>query len=150
MDLTDLYQELILDHNKRPRNFGPMEEPDRIAHGNNPLCGDKLVIYVKLDGDQIEDVRFEGEGCAISTASASLLTQQVKGRTVAEAEGLFRRFHTMITGEDYAGDELDVELGKLEAFSGVGAYPARAKCATLSWHTLNAALGGEAETVTTE
>lgn len=149
-DLHDLYQEVILDHNKRPRNFGAMEDADRKADGFNPLCGDKLRLYLKLAGDVISDIRFEGAGCAISTASASLLTEAIRGRTVAEAERLFRGFHELLTGDPAVSAEAGSELGKLAVFSGVREFPVRVKCATLSWHTLRAALDGSAEPVSTE
>ena len=147
-ELIDLYQEVILDHNKNPRNFRVIEEADHSADGKNPLCGDALRVYVAMDGDKITDVAFKGAGCAISKASASMMTQEVKGKTREEAEDLFNEFHRMVTGD------LDIEtdenhLGKLRIFSGVLEFPARVKCASLSWHTLNAALHGD-ETVTTE
>ncbi len=148
MEFNELYQELILDHNKSPRNCGVIENPDRFARGNNPLCGDKIVVQVNLDGDQIADVRFDGSGCAISTASASLMTEAIKGRTIAEAEQLFSAFHSLVTGGEPPAIPLD--LGKLEVFSGVSDYPARVKCASLAWHTLNAILKNDQEVVTTE
>ena len=147
-ELSDLYQETILEHNKNPRNFRAIENADQEADGNNPLCGDALRVYVKMDGDTVSDVAFKGSGCAISKASASMMTQTVKGKTREEAENLFSEFHRMVTGG------LDVEtddnhLGKLKIFAGVLEFPARVKCASLSWHTLNAALHGE-EVVSTE
>lgn len=145
--VNDLYQQVILDHNMRPRNFGGM--PDAHAHieGYNPLCGDRYTIYVKMDGDRIAAVSFEGHGCAISKASASMMTAQVKGMTRAEAEALSREFRAMVTG----GKGIDPdELGKLAVFSGVGEFPARVKCATLAWHTLQAVLDGERDIVSTE
>jgi len=147
-ELSDLYQDTILEHNKNPRNFRAIEGADNEADGNNPLCGDALRVYVKLDGDTVTDVAFKGSGCAISKASASMMTQTVKGKTREEAEKLFEEFHSMVTGG------LDVEtdenhLGKLKIFAGVLEFPARVKCASLSWHTLNAALHGE-DVVTTE
>ena len=147
-ELNDLYQETILEHNKNPRNFREIEGADKEADGNNPLCGDALRVYVKMDGDTVTDVAFKGSGCAISKASASMMTQTVKGKTREETELLFDEFHRMVTGE------LDVEsqenhLGKLKLFAGVLEFPARVKCASLSWHTLHAALHGE-DTVTTE
>ena len=148
-DLYDLYQDLILDHNKRPRNKGRLDDADRQAEGHNPLCGDRVKIYVKLDGDVIEDIRFEGSGCAISTASASLMTEVLKGKTVDQARTLFERFHDLVTGKP-PGTENGLELGKLIAFSGVSQYPARVKCATLAWHTANAALENRQEVVSTE
>lgn len=145
-DLRDLYQELILDHSKRPRNFREIRSSRR-AEGYNPLCGDKVTIYVAMDGDRICDISFQGSGCAISTASASLLTESLKGKTRSEVEKMFRAFHNLLTKEP-GGDEAD--LGKLEVFSGVREYPVRVKCATLSWHTLRAALEGSAGAVSTE
>jgi nitrogen fixation NifU-like protein len=147
-DLHDLYQELILDHGRRPRNFGRLEEANRSAEGYNPLCGDKVKVYVKLDGDRVKDVRFEGSGCAISTASASIMTETLKGKTRAEAEELFQTFHDLVTGQPPRLDS--PELGKLAAFSGVSEFPVRVKCATLSWHTLHAALKGNGDVVSTE
>lgn len=148
-DLHDLYQDLILDHNRRPRNKRLVIDADRKAEGYNPLCGDRVTVFVKVEGDRITDVAFEGSGCAISTASASLMTESVKGRTLEEVKSLFRRFHGLITGE--ARDSSDGPgLGKLEVFSGVCKYPARVKCATLAWHTVNAALNKQSEKVTTE
>lgn len=147
-ELNDLYQETILEHNKNPRNFREIEGADREALGNNPLCGDALKVFVEMNGDKIADVAFKGSGCAISKASASMMTQTVKGKTREEAEGLFDEFHRMVTGD------LDIEmtenhLGKLKIFAGVLEFPARVKCASLSWHTLNAALHGD-DTVSTE
>ena len=147
-ELNELYQDTILDHNKNPRNFREIETADKTADGKNPLCGDALRVYVEMDGDTVKDVSFKGSGCAISKASASMMTQAVKGKTKAEAEMIFDEFHKMVTGE------LDIEtdenhLGKLRIFAGVLEFPARVKCASLSWHTLNAALHGE-ETVSTE
>jgi nitrogen fixation NifU-like protein len=136
MDLADLYRDVILDHNRKPRNFGGMEQPDASVEGFNPMCGDRLTVRVKFDGEKIEDIRFEGEGCAISTASASLMTEAVKGRSRGEARRLFERVHRLLT-DDAAGDD---GLGKLAALSGVREYPARVKCASLCWHTLAAAL----------
>lgn len=138
-DLTDLYQEVILDHNKRPRNFGVMPAPDRRALGHNPLCGDRLTLYLKLDGDRISGVSFEGSGCAISKASASLMTDAIKGRTVGEVRDLFTRFQTMITLP--LDQDVDAaSMGKLAALAGVRTFPVRIKCASLAWHTLKAAL----------
>lgn len=144
-ELGDLYQEMILDHYKAPRNFGALADANRVAHGDNPLCGDRVAVTVRLDGDCIGDIRFKGAGCAISTASASLMTETVKGKTRAEAESLFEKFHAMVTGGGNGGD-----LGKLEVFSGVSEFPVRVKCASLAWHTLKAALEGKQETVSTE
>jgi nitrogen fixation NifU-like protein len=147
-ELSDLYQEVILDHNKNPRNFREIADADQTADGKNPLCGDALRVYVKMDDGRISDVAFKGSGCAISKASASMMTQAVKGKTLDEAESLFEEFHRMVTGDlDIESDEN--ELGKLKIFAGVLEFPARVKCASLSWHTLNAALRGD-ETVTTE
>jgi len=136
MDLKELYRDVILDHNRQPRNFGRLEPADAKAEGHNPLCGDRLSLFVRLDGDRIADLRFEGQGCAISTASASLMTEAVKGKTRGEALALFRRVHRLLT-DDAAGAE---DLGKLAALSGVREYPARVKCASLCWHTLASAL----------
>ena len=147
-ELRDLYQEVILDHNKHPHNFGELNGADRHADGFNPLCGDKLVVYVNLDGDTITDVRFEGSGCAISQASASLMTDSVKGKTLAEVRELFARFLNIVTDED-AEDDARVR-GKLAVFAGVRDYPARVKCASLAWHTLRAAVEDRHDVVTTE
>lgn len=137
MELNDLYRDVILDHNKKPRNFGPLEPADAGAEGFNPLCGDRLTLRLNLAGDTIREIRFEGQGCAISTASASLMTEAVKGKTRGEALALFERVHSLLT-DDAAGAE---DLGKLAALSGVREYPARVKCASLCWHTLASALG---------
>lgn len=145
-DLSGLYQEVILDHSKRPRNFRVLDDATARAEGYNPLCGDRLTLYLRLDGDKIRDIAFKGSGCAISTASASILTETLKGKTRAEAEKLFESFHDLVTG--HGGDGSN--LGKLAVFSGVSEFPARVKCATLSWHTLKSALAGEAAPVTTE
>lgn len=147
-ELQDLYQELIVDHNRHPRNRRKIENADRHAAGYNPLCGDRVTVYVTLDGNVIKDVAFEGKGCAISTASASLMTETLKGKTLAEAESLYRCFHDLVTGAE-AGLE-DVDLGKLQVFSGVSKYPARVKCASLVWHAVKSALDNKAETVSTE
>ncbi len=148
-DLHDLYQDLILDHNRTPRNRRRLDAADREAEGYNPLCGDRVTIYLSIRDDVVEDVAFEGSGCAISTAAASLMTESVKGKTVDEAHRLFERFHKMVTeSAPPAGD--GPGLGKLEAFSGVRRFPARVKCATLVWHTLVAALESKSELVTTE
>jgi nitrogen fixation NifU-like protein len=144
-ELNELYQEVILDHYKKPRNFGVLEDATAAAHGDNPLCGDRLALHVRLAGERIEDIRFKGSGCAISTASASLMTEAVKGKTKAEALGIFERFHPMVTGQRGPDD-----LGKLEVFSGVSEFPVRVKCATLAWHTLRAALEGRKDPVSTE
>src|SRR5271166_2720418 len=137
MELNELYRDVILDHNRRPRNFGPLEAADASVEGFNPLCGDRLTLRLKLAGDRITDIRFEGQGCAISTASASLMTEAVKGKTRSEAMALFERIHRLLT-DDAA--PVDDELGKLAALSGVREFPARVKCASLSWHTLASAL----------
>jgi nitrogen fixation NifU-like protein len=147
-ELSDLYQEVILEHNKNPRNFRSIDDADKTALGNNPLCGDALEVYVKMDGDTISDVAFKGSGCAISKASASIMTQVIKGRSKDDAESLFDQFHRMVTGGlDVETEEND--LGKLKIFAGVIEFPARVKCASLSWHTLHAALHGE-EAISTE
>jgi nitrogen fixation NifU-like protein len=146
-ELTDLYQEVILDHNRRPRNFRAIEEASRRQEGYNPLCGDRLTLYVALDGDRIRDVAFQGSGCAISKASASLMTEALKGRTVDEARALFERFHDMVTSSP---DSEIPDLGKLAVLAGVREFPTRVKCASLAWHTLNAAVAGGAEVVSTE
>lgn len=138
-DLEDLYQEIILDHSRRPRNFGRLGSGTARAEGYNPLCGDRLTVELKLDGDVIREIGFQGSGCAISTASASLMTETLKGKSLAEADSLFARFHDLLTGEDGGGAGAP-ELGKLAVFSGVREYPARVKCATLAWHTVRAAL----------
>jgi nitrogen fixation NifU-like protein len=148
-DLYDLYQDLILDHNRRPRNRRALPDHDRAAEGYNPLCGDRVKIYLKVDGDVIRDAAFEGAGCAISTASASLMTETVKGKTLDEARALFDRFHHLLTREADNGPD-DPTMGKLAAFSGVRKYPARVKCATLAWHTVNAALENRHDVVSTE
>lgn len=149
-ELMDLYQEVILDHNKRPRNFGKLEGPDHYAEGDNPLCGDQLKLYLKMDGERVAQIRFEGSGCAISTAAASLMTEIVQGKTVAEIAELFEGFHELLTGDPSVTAEAGPELGKLAVFSGVREFPVRVKCATLAWHTLQASLQGEGEVVTTE
>jgi nitrogen fixation protein NifU and related proteins len=147
-ELSELYQAVILDHNKKPRNFHRLENANRTAEGYNPLCGDQLNVYVELENEQIKDIGFEGSGCAISKASASMMTQSVKGKSKPEAEQLFDEFHRMATGE--LDEENDPNhLGKLKIFAGVREFPARVKCATLSWHTLHAALEGQ-EKVSTE
>ena len=141
-DLGELYQELIVDHSKHPRNFGKLEHPDHEATGYNPLCGDKVTVYLKMENGVVSDLRFEGVGCAISTASASLMTERIKGKTLAEAESLFEQFHGLVTEGKSEPAALE-QLGKLKAFSGVKNYPVRVKCATLAWHTFRAALRGE-------
>lgn len=148
-DLRELYQQLIIEHSRNPRNFKELEGADHSAEGYNPLCGDQITVYVVLEGDRVKDIAFKGTGCAISKASASLMTAAVKGKTKAEAEELFGRFREMVTARHDA--EIDEEaLGKLAVFSGVREFPVRVKCATLSWHTLHAALQGEGERVSTE
>jgi nitrogen fixation NifU-like protein len=144
-DLTDLYQQVILDHNRRPRNRGRIPAANRVAHGDNPTCGDQCTVYLRLDGDRIADISFEGSGCAISQASASLMTTQIKGKTAAEAGEIYRQFHDIVT----TGREPE-EISDLAAFAGVHAYPARIKCATLGWHAAFSALRGEAEPASTE
>ena len=141
-DLKELYQQVILDHNRSPRNYRTIEGADRVTVGHNPVCGDRLSLFVKLHGDRIADVSFQGSGCAISKASASLMTESVKGKSVGEAEELFGRFHDLLTGPpDVRVDPaMAKSLGKLAVFSGVREFPVRVKCATLSWHTLKAAL----------
>lgn len=147
MDLADLYRDVIVDHNRKPRNFGRLERPARLADGHNPLCGDRLTVSVDLDGERIRDIRFDGQGCAISTASASLMTEAVKGRTLAEVGSLFAHVHEMLTRQDAP---VTADLGKLAALQGVREFPARVKCASLCWHTLNAALHDAHEPVSTE
>ena len=147
-ELSDLYQQVILDHNKKPRNFRKLDGANRVAEGYNPLCGDQLTVYLQLEDEMVRDVSFEGSGCAISKAAASMMTQSIKGKTKQEAEKLFDEFHRMVTGR------LDEEatpnnLGRLTIFSGVRDFPARVKCASLSWHTMHAALNGE-DSVSTE
>lgn len=149
MELGSLYQELILDHNAAPRNFGKMEQATHCVEGVNPLCGDNLVLYLRVKGDVIEDVRFQGSGCAISQASTSLMTTALKGKTVAEATQMFEAFRDLVTAET-SDAELATKLGKLAAFEGVKQFPSRVKCATLGWHTLKAALDGERDMVSTE
>ncbi|NMG31742.1 Fe-S cluster assembly sulfur transfer protein SufU [Aromatoleum evansii] len=146
-ELRDLYQELIIDHGRRPRNFGALADANHRAEGFNPLCGDRITLFVKTREGVIEDVRFEGTGCAISTASASLMSEALKGRTEAEARALFDGFHALVTGE---GAAEQAPLGKLEVLAGVAEFPARVKCATLAWHTLIAALRDQSAPVTTE
>ena len=147
-ELSDLYQEVILDHNRRPRNFRVIDQASRQQEGYNPLCGDRLTLYVTLDGDRISDLAFQGSGCAISKASASLMTETLKGKTVAEARELFEKFHDMVTSSPDTEAE---DLGKLSVLSGVREYPTRVKCASLAWHTLKAAVSGETDgPVTTE
>jgi nitrogen fixation NifU-like protein len=148
-DLRDLYQELILDHQRRPRNFKKLERYNRRARGANPLCGDQLDLYLVIEGDRVVDVGFEGSGCAISKASASMMTEKIKGKDLGEVRALFERFHAMVTSEVVREDDEEV-LGKLAVFGGVREFPARVKCASLAWHTLTAALEGADSTVSTE
>ncbi len=146
-DLRELYQEVILDHSKNPRNFRKLEGANRTAEGYNPLCGDHFHLYLRMDGDRIADISFEGSGCALSKASASMMTSVMKGKTAAEAESLFARFHDMVMGKNGHGHGED--LGKLSVFSGVSEFPVRVKCVSLAWHTLTSALKGE-QVATTE
>jgi nitrogen fixation NifU-like protein len=148
-ELNELYQEVILDHNQRPRNFSKLEGANHQAEGYNPLCGDHLIVYLKLGEDVIQDISFQGSGCAISKASASLMTEILKGRTRDEAMALFKEVHKMLTGTQDGKINLQT-LGKLKVLSGVSQFPVRVKCATLPWHTLNAALEGKEETISTE
>ncbi len=147
MDLKDLYREVILDHNRSPRNFGRLEPADASAAGHNPLCGDQLDVTLRMDGEIVSELRFEGKGCAISVASASLMTEAVRGRSRAEVLRLYEAVHALLTGR---GRVAETELGKLLALAGVAEYPARVKCASLSWHTLNAALDHVPVPVSTE
>jgi nitrogen fixation NifU-like protein len=147
MDLADLYRDVIVDHNRNPRNFGRLDRASHAAEGHNPLCGDRLHLELEVDGGRVKDVRFEGKGCAISTASASLMSEAVKGKTLPEVERLFGTVHDMLTRRDAP---VPAELGKLAALSGVREFPARVKCASLCWHTLNAALAGDSAPVRTE
>jgi nitrogen fixation NifU-like protein len=146
-ELRDLYQEVILEHSKAPRNYKPLPDADHKAEGYNPLCGDRFTIYLEMDGDKIREIGFQGAGCAISKASASMMTQSVKGKTKAQAEKIFHEFHEMVTGHSHGGED---SLGKLAVFSGVSEFPVRVKCATLAWHTLEAALEGKQEKISTE
>jgi nitrogen fixation protein NifU and related proteins len=154
IDLRDLYQDIILDHGQHPRNFRALEHPSHFANGHNPLCGDRVTVYVALDGDRIKEVSFQGRGCAISQASASLMTEILVGKTLAEAEALFKGFHAKVTGTDVPATppELVDDIERLEPLTGVKAYPARVKCATLAWHAFEAALrnGATGATVKTE
>jgi len=149
LDLRELYQDVILDHNRNPQNFGKPEDSNRRADGHNPLCGDKITVYLTVEDDRIEDVHFDGVGCAISTASASLMTEALKGKPLGEVAELFEVFHELVMGNAEAS--LDgPDIGKLIAFQGVSEYPMRVKCATLCWHTLNAAIENKQDPVTTE
>lgn len=147
-ELSELYQEILLEHNSKPRNFRKLDNPTQTAEGYNPLCGDRITLYLSLEDNLISDVSFQGSGCAISRASASMLTQSIKGQTVARAREIFEAFHHMLTEP---GAELDYDvLGDLETLSGVVAFPTRIKCAVLAWHTMQAALDGQGDAVTTE
>ena len=148
-DLRELYQDVILEHSKAPRNYRELASADRKAEGFNPLCGDHFTVYLNLEGDSIRDIAFQGSGCAISKASASMMTQSVKGKTKAEAGKIFGQFHDMVTGHAPANHGRE-DLGKLTVFSGVSEFPVRVKCATLAWHTLLAALEGTQEAISTE
>jgi nitrogen fixation NifU-like protein len=145
-ELRELYQDVIIEHSKRPRNFHPIDD-GRKADGYNPLCGDTITVYLALDGERVRDCAFQGHGCAISTAAASVMTETLKGKTRAEAEAIFQRYHDVVTGHAAADPEA---LGKLAVFAGVSEFPARVKCATLCWHTARAALDGREEPVSTE
>jgi nitrogen fixation NifU-like protein len=148
-DLRELYQQVILDHHRKPRNFHKLERANKQADGYNPLCGDKVSVYLEVENGIIRDAGFIGAGCAISTASASMMTESLKGKTLSEAETLFDRFHKLVTG-DAAADSDASALGKLAVFSGVREYPVRVKCASLAWHTMHAALEGRKDTIATE
>jgi nitrogen fixation NifU-like protein len=154
MDLRELYQDIILDHGRHPRNFRTLEHPTHLARGHNPLCGDRVTVYLAVEGDRIKDVSFEGRGCAISTASSSLMTEVLKGKTIGEAHQLFASFHAKVTGHEPPAipDALEDDADRLEPLTGVKTFPARVKCATLSWHALEAALknGAIGATVKTE
>ena len=147
-ELSDLYQEIVLDHNSKPRNYREMDDHNRFAEGFNPLCGDRILVYLRVDGDVIEDAAFLGTGCAISRASASMMTDTLKGKKVHEAERLFETFRHQITGDRELGEDEEETLGDLEAFAGIRDYPSRVKCAGLSWHALRAALYGRGDTTT--
>ena len=147
MDLKDLYRDVIIDHNRQPRNFGRLDPADAHAEGFNPLCGDRLELYVALEGERLKDLKFEGKGCAISVASASLMTETLKGKTRAEAQRYFDEMHALLTQAEHLPT---LELGKLAALSGVREFPVRVKCASLCWHTLNAALARQSKPVSTE
>jgi nitrogen fixation NifU-like protein len=147
-DLRDLYQEVILEHSKAPRNYRELAGANQHAEGYNPLCGDHFTVYLNVDGDSIRDITFQGSGCAISKASASMMTQALKGKSKAEAQKLFERFHKLVTTGEANGDR--PELGKLAVFSGVSEFPVRVKCATLAWHTLQAAIEGKQDPISTE
>jgi nitrogen fixation NifU-like protein len=148
-ETDDLYQEIILDHNRRPRNYGPVCDANRCAEGRNPLCGDNITLYLRVEDDVVTDVGFEGSGCAIATASASLMTEELRGKSIQEVRDLLEGVIGMLTG-DPAEDAQSADVGKLAVFSGVREYPMRVKCATLVWHTLQAALEGHKQSVSTE
>ena len=148
-DLRDLYQEVILDHHKKPRNFHKLEHANRQADGYNPLCGDKISVFIQIENGVVKDIGFIGTGCAISTASASMMTESLKGKSETEARAIFKRFHHLVTNHSESAPDPAL-LGKLAVFSGVREYPVRVKCATLAWHTMRAALEGTKETVATE
>jgi len=147
-EVKELYQELIVEHSKKPRNFGKLAGANHTATGYNPLCGDKVTVHLTLEGDRVKDIRWEGSGCAISTASASLMTERSKDKPRAETDALFEIFHKLVTGGSLSAEEAG-QLGKLAVFSGVKEFPVRVKCATLAWHTLRAALEGK-QAVTTD
>lgn len=149
-DLRELYQQVILDHNKKPRNFHAMADCDQCAAGHNPLCGDRITVYLKVEDGVVRDVSFQGAGCAISTASASMMTETLKGKTEAEAEALFQKFHHLLTDGEEDGGEGGPKLGKLAVFAGVREFPVRVKCATLPWHTFHNALQKGKDVATTE
>ena len=148
-DLSELYQEIVLDHNSRPRNFRKVDHADRVSEGYNPICGDRVTLSIALEGDRIKDIGFEGTGCAISRASTSMMTEAVKGKRLDEVRHLFEMFHHQVTGDDDSAVDPD-ELGDLEAFAGIRDYPSRVKCVSLSWHTLRSALEGADDTASTE
>jgi nitrogen fixation NifU-like protein len=148
-ELSELYQEVILEHSKAPRNYRRLDSANRQAEGYNPLCGDRCTVYIDYEGDAIREISFQGSGCAISKSSASMMTQMLKGKTKEEAVKLFEQFHELVTGDEDALAHAD-DLGKLKVFAGVSKFPARVKCATLAWHTLQSALEGKKEAVSTE
>jgi nitrogen fixation protein NifU and related proteins len=149
-DLKQLYQEIIVDHSRRPRNFGALAEANRQARGDNPLCGDRVEVFLEVAGDRVANASFQGAGCALSTASASLMTEAVKGKSLAEVEELFEAFHELLTGDPSQPGEAPELLGKLEVFSGVREFPVRVKCCTLAWHTLKSALAEESSAAPSE
>jgi nitrogen fixation NifU-like protein len=148
MDLRELYQELILDHSRKPRNFRALEGANRRAEGHNPLCGDRATVYLRVEDDVVRDVSFEGSGCSISTASASMMTDALKGRPLADVRALFERFHELVTADPSQAAQAAAELGKLAVFAGVHEFPMRVKCASLPWHTMKAALDGSGKAST--